>query len=139
VIVVLDTNVLVAALVAEGLCREVVHRAVRLRIVASSPPLLAELEAVLRRKFAITPAVEAFLTAIRQQTRLVEPRPLERPVCRDRDDDVVVATAVAAAADFIVTGDHDLLVLGTYERVAILPPREFLHRLDFAPPPARRS
>ena len=43
-IVVLDTNVMIAALVAEGLCREVVHRAVRARTLASSVPLLDELD-----------------------------------------------------------------------------------------------
>jgi predicted nucleic acid-binding protein len=44
VTVVLDTNVLVAALVAEGLCREVVHRVIRMRGVATSRPLLDELD-----------------------------------------------------------------------------------------------
>jgi predicted nucleic acid-binding protein len=71
--VLLDTNVIVAALVAGGLCREVVHRAVRLRIIASPPPLLDELEATLQRKFRLTPAASAFLKALRQQIRLVEP------------------------------------------------------------------
>ena len=111
--IVLDTNVLVAALVAQGLCREVVHRAVRMRIVASSAPLLDELQSTLQRKFTITPAVSAFLELFRQQVRLVEPQALPVPVCRDPDDDVVLGTAVAAGAAFIVTGDDDLLVLGS--------------------------
>ena len=128
--VVLDTNVLVAALVAEGLCREVVHRTVRMRVLATSTDLLEELDTTLARKFRITPATTAFLTALRQQIRLVEPRQLSKPVCRDRDDDVVLATAVAARADVIVTGDQDLLVLGSFEGVAIVSPRQFLERLD---------
>ena len=128
--VVLDTNVLVAALVAEGLCREVVHRAVRMRVLATSTDLLGELDATLERKFRITPATTAFLTAMRQQIRLVESQKLPKPVCRDRDDDLVLATAVAARADVIVTGDQDLLVLGAFEGVAIVSPRQFLERLD---------
>ena len=61
--VVLDTNVMVAALVAEGLCREVLHRGVRLRVLAASRPLMDELQATLKRKFRITPAAAAFLKA----------------------------------------------------------------------------
>lgn len=128
--VVLDTNVVIAALVAEGLCREVVHRAVRLRVLASSDGLMEELDHTLRRKFTITRATAAFLKAFRQQIQIVEPASLPKRVCRDRDDDLVLATTVAARADFIVTGDDDLLVLGEYERVAIVSPRRFLERLD---------
>jgi uncharacterized protein len=50
-------------------------------------------------------------------------------VCRDETDDVVLATAVAAEADAIVTGDQDLLVLGSYEGIDIVSPRSFLERL----------
>ena len=136
-IVVLDTNVIIAALVAEGLCREVVHRAVRARILASSVPLLDELDATLKRKFKVTPATAAFLRAFRLQTRLVDPLPLPAPVCRDRDDDVVLATAVAAGADLIVTGDKGLLVLASYADVQILSPRQFLEKLDAGAAPRR--
>lgn len=128
--IVLDTNVLVAALVAEGLCREVVHRVVRMRSVATSPPLLDELDATLRRKFTVTPATAAFLKAFRQLVRVVEPAPLTEAVCRDPDDDLVLATAVAAGANLIVTGDDDLLVLESYAGIAIVSPRRLLEMLD---------
>lgn len=128
--VVLDTNVVVAALVAEGLCREVVHRAVRMRILASSGPLMDELEVTLKRKFRITPATAAFLRIFRTHVRLAEPRALPESVCRDADDDLVLATAVAAQATMIVTGDDDLLVLRRYAEIEILTPRRFLERLD---------
>lgn len=128
--VVLDTNVMVAALVTNGLCHEVLHRAVRLRILASSTALMQELEATLQRKFKISPAVSAFLTTARRHIRLVEPVSLPMPVCRDTDDDVVLATAVAAQANLIVTGDQDLLVLKSHAEIRIVSPREFLAWLD---------
>ena len=128
--VVFDTNVVVAALIAKGLCHEVFHRAVRLRVLASSAPLMDELDATLREKFVVTPAVAAFLAGFRDQVRLVEPVRLPAPVCRDPDVDMVLATAVAAAADVIVTGDLDLQVLGTHQGIHILSPRRFLEWLD---------
>jgi putative PIN family toxin of toxin-antitoxin system len=130
--VVLDTNVVVAALVAEGLCREVLHRGVRLRVLATSRPLMDELEATLKRKFRITPAAAAFLKAFGQQVLLVEPQPLSKPVCRDPHDDLVLATAVGARATAIVTGDDDLLVLRSYSGIEICTPRRFLELLDEA-------
>jgi len=129
VTVVLDTNVMVAALVTQGLCHEVVQRTIRAHAIVSSPPLLDELERALRDKFSITPQAQVFLRELRHSIRLVEAVGLATPVCRDPDDDVVLATAVAAQASIIVTGDEDLLVLGEYNGIAILSPRQFLQRV----------
>ena len=85
VTVVLDTNVVVAALVAEGLCREVLHRGVRLRVLATSRPLLDELEATPKQKFRITPAAAAFLKAL--GSRLWSP-------CRFRRGSVATPTTI---------------------------------------------
>lgn len=128
--VVFDTNVIVAALLTNGLCHECFRRAVRRRLLASSPALLKELESTVRRKFAVTAAAEAFLGALRDRVRLVDPIPLPARVCRDQDDDLVLATAMAAGADLIVTGDQDLLVLGTYEGMRLVTPRQYLEWLD---------
>lgn len=56
---------------------------------------------------------------------IVDPAPLPAPVSRDADDDAVLAAAVAAGCDCIVTGDQDLLVLGTYEGIVIIAPADF--------------
>jgi putative PIN family toxin of toxin-antitoxin system len=93
-----------------------------------------ELEATLKRKFRITPAAAAFLKAFEQQVLLVDPQPLSKPVCRDPDDDLVLATAVGASATAIVTGDDDLLVLGNYSGIEICTPRRFLEQLDAQQP-----
>jgi len=127
VIVVLDTNVFVAAMVAKGLCHEVVVRALGSCTVVTSQPLLDELEHTLRAKFTLGPASMAFLEQLR---RIVEPTPLSSPVSRDADDDMVLATAVAAGAAMIVTGDQDLLVIGRYDGIDIVSPRDFLSRLS---------
>lgn len=128
-IVVLDTNVIVAALVAKGLCHEVVVRALGSGTVVTAPALLDELERTLQAKFTLGPAATAFLDQLRLRVRLVTPAPLPTSVSRDADDDVVLATAVVAGAAVIVTGDHDLLVLRSYEGIDIVTPRDFLSSL----------
>ena len=128
--VVFDTNVVVAALLTNGLCHECFRRAVRRRLLVSSRALLKELESTLRRKFAVTPATEEFLAAFRDQVRLVDPMPLPARVCRGEDDDLVLAAALAAEAESVVTGDQDLLVLGAYQGARLVPPRQFLEWLD---------
>jgi len=129
VTVVLDTNVIVAALVAKGLCHEVVVRALGTGSVVTSQALLDELERTLRAKFTIGPAATAFLEQLRLRVHLVVPTPLAAPVSRDADDEVVLATAVAANATVIVTGDLDLLIVRSYRGIEIVTPREFLGRL----------
>ena len=127
--VVLDTNVMVAALATSGLCHELLHRAIRLRVLATSDALLRELEDTLRDKFDFGPPVAAFLTAFRASVRIVD-LPLSSPVCRDPRDDIVLATAVAARADMLATGDQDLLVLKSYQGIPIVTPRALLEALD---------
>jgi uncharacterized protein len=60
---------------------------------------------------------------------IVSPAPLAQPVCRDPDDDAILACAKAANANLIVSGDKDLLVLGTFEGIPILTAVQALQRL----------
>jgi predicted nucleic acid-binding protein len=62
---------------------------------------------------------------MRARVLLSKPAPLFQPVCRDADDDMVIASAVAGGAVCIVTGDKDLLDLKEYQGIPILKPAEF--------------
>jgi putative PIN family toxin of toxin-antitoxin system len=62
--------------------------------------------------------------------RLITDLPPVTGVVRDPNDDMVVACALKADADYIVTRDKDLLSLGTYEGIRIVTPRQFLDLLD---------
>lgn len=94
--------------------------------LVSSPALLAELEIVISRaKFdailtrSNTPR-ERVLAEVRQLAEVIEPPPLAVPVCRDPDDDAVLALAFAAQVDLIVSGDDDLLTLTHYQGIPIM-------------------
>lgn len=122
----LDTNVLVAALIARGVCADLLEHCARERVVISSPPLLDELHDVLTRKFRQRDRdVASALRLFRETFTLVAPEALEPPVCRDRDDDVVLGTALAGACAAIVTGDQDLLVLDPFRDIRVLAPSAF--------------
>ena len=125
-----DTNVLIAALAADGLCRDIVKRRLPLVDLFTSAALLEELEFVLRDKFRADPGDLPLLAAYRKRASLVKPAKLGRAVCRDPEDDVVLATAKAARADCILTGDRDLPVLERFESIAIVSPRAFVESMD---------
>lgn len=118
---VLDTNVVVSALLWDGVPRRLlkVGRAEGV-VLYSSSPLLAELSDVLSRpKFtnkiaASLLSVDQLVDLYAELIDLVLPVPTPR-LAPDPDDDVVIGTALAAKADYVVTGDKGLLSVGTYE------------------------
>jgi len=128
--VVLDTNVFIAAVVADGLCRDLVRVRVLPNTLITSEPLLHELRTISRAKFAVDPVELPLLEQLNEEAEIVTPAELRGRVCRDKDDDVVLATALAGKADVIVTGDDDLLVLKKFRGIEILSPRQFLEVLD---------
>lgn len=122
----LDTNVLIAALVARGTCSDLLEHCVRQHTIISSQPLLDELRDVLSRKFRQHPSdVRSAVRLFSETFVLVEPSPLEAPTCRHHDDDVVLATALAGECVAIVSGDQDLLVLDPFHGIRVLAPSAF--------------
>ena len=127
--VVLDTNVIFAAFAARGLCESVFELCLDRHPIAMSEALLQELTRNLASKIHLDPArisqIEGF---VRSVSRVVPVAPLATPVCRDTDDNHILALAIASASGTIITGDKDLLILQRYESVEILSPRSFWER-----------
>lgn len=125
--IVLDTNVLIAALIARGVCHDLLEHCVLRHTLHTSDFILSETREKLIEKFGYSPdlASEA-VGLLRSRMNLVAPPMLERQVCRDPDDDNILAAAVSAKCDCVITGDKDLLVLGVYEGISIFSPREFI-------------
>jgi putative PIN family toxin of toxin-antitoxin system len=72
----------------------------------------------------------ATLAALRDEATVVALTAVVSGVATHSEDDLVLATAVSAAADYLVTGDRQLQKLGQYLGVAIISPRDFLTRLE---------
>lgn len=122
---VLDTNVLLSAILASGSCREFLRGRALGHQWFTSSALLAELAEKLSHKLGLEPERTPLFLVYKRRARLVTPTPLAAPVCRDADDDIVLATALPADADVIVTGDKDLLILRKYRGIRIRTPRQF--------------
>ena len=135
----LDTNVLVAAFVARGHCTDLLERAVQAHRLISSRPLLEELRTVLGGKLRQHDSdVRQTLRWCEATFMLVEPETLGSQVCRDRGDDLVLATALAGNCRVIVTGDQDLLVLDPFGAIRILAPAAFWPWEAGGEPPPKR-
>ena len=124
-----DTNVLFAAFTVRGFCEELVEETVDLCTIIWSLPMREELLRALRRKRFLTPPVLNAISAFSDLCEIVKPAALPKRICRDADDDVVLATALTGRADLLVTGDDDLLVLKSFRGIRILSPRQVLELL----------
>ncbi len=124
--IVLDTNVLIAAFIARGVCHQLLKHCIRNHDLVTSQFILDEIREKLVEKFKYTSeTADEVVRLLRSQMEVVSRAPLDTPVCRDADDDNVLATAVAGNSECLVTGDKDLLVLKQYHGIDLLSPGEF--------------
>lgn len=131
---VLDTNVLVSALISPGGPSAAVLLELRAGAfdLVASPMLLAELREVLGRerfrRYVTEAEADAYVDLIRHEaTILDDPAPSARPLSRDPDDEYLVDLARSVAADVLVSGDAHLLDLR--DRLPVRTPAEFLAAL----------
>lgn len=123
--VVLDTNVLVSAFTARGLCADLLQALLADHVPVVSVTVLAELENVLRAKFRHSAQGAAeragFLRQYCELATAARPRPIHGIDATDRK---VIAEALAASADALVTGDQEMLQLQAVDGMPILSPRQ---------------
>lgn len=133
--VVLDSTVFVSAFLSpHGAAAQVLEHALADRVhLAVSEAIIAETRRVLltytrlRRRYRYSDAdVEDYGAKLGQAFTLLTAFPPVSGVCRDPNDDMVLACAVAAEAAYLVTRDKDLLVLEQYQGIAIVTPEALL-------------
>ena len=126
----LDTNVLISAFAARGLCADLMRLLLAEHEVLTGEVNLTELHRVFTKRFKATAAqVDAIEQLLRDQTVIAKPPALLSLTVRDADDAWVLTSAVAGQADLLVTGDNDLLVLAPEAPLPIVTPREAWTRL----------
>lgn len=126
--VVLDTNVLISALINPGPARSLVYQLIKTSVnIAISDYIIAETEAVLRRsKFRR----RQILTQIWQELKpvltvaAVNKKAISAKFLRDPKDHPILVTAQKTNADYLITGDDDLLTLKNWQRVKIITIRQ---------------
>ena len=130
--VVLDSNVIVSALLFGGNPRRVLESALEGTIRCSiSLAMLVEVRDVLQRsKFGLSPLqVLGFMEELNALCEVIDPPVSLKVVASDPDDNRVLECALAAGAECIVSGDADLLELKKWRGVDILTPADFVRRL----------
>lgn len=134
--VVLDTNILISAFGWGGIPGRLLLSGLTGQVeLCTSPHLSTELERVFAYPAVAKALAKRGLSAADLHRRYLssvlwfEAVPLPRPICRDADDDHVLACAVAAGADLIVSGDDDLLSLRAHENIPIMTAAGALDRI----------
>ncbi len=124
--VVLDTNVLIAAFIAHGVCNELLEHCALNHDIVLSKFILDEFRNKMLGKFEFSASeVEQAVRLLESRSSIVEVVNLQAPVCRDPDDDAVIGTALAGSCDCIITGDKDLLDLSSVMGIPTVSPSAF--------------
>lgn len=129
---ILDTNVLISGIFWKGVPFEILAawQKRRFRLVISLP-ILYEYHRVLDEMSKKRPilALSSILEVIELHSEMVEPVSFAKTVCDDPDDDKFLEAALAANADYVVSGDAALLSVKNYHRIQIVRPALFLKLL----------
>ena len=131
--VVLDTNIVVSAAISpNGNPAEIIMRWENDEFTwIVSTALLEELQEVFnyprisRRILWSVERAQQFIKRLRESAEAFETSQ-SIPLLRDPDDEMILEASIAGQADFIVSGDRDLLDLGSYEGIEIVSPTRFL-------------
>ena len=136
--IVLDTNVIVSGtILTTGVPAEILEawRERRFDLIMS-PTVLTEVDRVLRlpkiaRRYSLDlQSVQSLLDLLVARAITVSEKGLVSPELRDPKDNPILACAVEGGADYIVTGDRDLLVLERFQGIPIVSPAAFAALLD---------
>jgi putative PIN family toxin of toxin-antitoxin system len=135
---VLDSTVLVSAFLTEaGISRQLLRESETGNFqICTAEEILSETERVLseypriRKRYRYPDeAVIEYVSLLRVVAQMITPLPKIKAVVRDPNDDMVIACAVKAKAQYIVSRDKDLLDLGSYQQITIISPEGFMQLL----------
>ena len=124
--IILDTNVIIAAFASRGLCSAVFELCLDRFDVILSEAILKEVSINLNRKIKLPlPQCNLIVSYLRENCLLSETDDLDGSLCRDKNGLHVLGLAQRSLAEYIITGDQDLLCLVKYKNTKIVTPRGF--------------
>ena len=131
--VVLDSVIAVSAFLTTGMTAELIYQCQEKVYLYTSEEILQEIHRVLLEKEHIrnrynysTRDANAFVAQLREISTVLTQLPEISVIERDPKDDMIIACAIAASADYIVSRDRDLLDLGKYQHIQIVSPENFM-------------
>ena len=122
----LDTNIIVSAFTTRGLCADLFREILAVHTLVISEQILAETQEVLTRRFKVPEeTVVEIIALLEKQERASLPASMPEIVIRDPDDLAVVAAAIESKAEYLVSGDKDIISLVPLNKIRVVTPREF--------------
>lgn len=124
---ILDTNVVISGIFWKGPPFEILTawQKQRFHLVISLPILYEYRRVLAEMTKRASPVLHSILELIELHSEMVEPFSFAKTVCSDPDDDKFLEAALAADADYVVSGDAALLKLKNYKRIKIVRPAGF--------------
>lgn len=129
---VLDTNVVMSAFFFDGTPLKIVRSAFSRKIeLVASKAVLSEYREVAERLHEQFPSVNYRrpLSILESKLTMVRPAALGEAVCRDPDDDDIIACALGGKAKVICSGDGDLLALNGFRGLEVMKPSVFYQKM----------
>jgi putative PIN family toxin of toxin-antitoxin system len=125
-IVVLDTNIIIASFATEGLCHSLFELCVDQHEIYICNQILTETADILDKKIKLPQKIiKEIMNYLKKIATIQNPSALSKQICRDKNDDVILSLAESSHSDYLITGDKDLLPLKKYKNTKIITPRNF--------------
>ena len=131
--VVLDTNVVMSAIFFGGTPLKIIRAAIAKKVeLVATKVVLSEYREIAERLHVQFPAVNYRrpLSILESKLTMVRPTSLGKAVCRDPDDDAIIACALGGKARVICSGDGDLLTLDGFRGLEIMRPADFCRLMN---------
>ncbi len=124
--ILVDTNVIVSGLIAKGACFEVLEDLVYSHSPIITSYVLTECQEALLHKFHLSKStVKSLLNVIERHFKKGESSTKSLTICRDPDDNQILADALINKVDVSLSGDKDLLLIEEYEGIRIICPKDY--------------
>ena len=132
---VLDTNIFISAFYWGGNSQKIIDRVIEgIDEMYFSKQIVNEISEVMNRpKFRTEKAkINGYIKTIEKSGKKVFVEGKIKGICRDKDDDDKLECAIKCNADFLITGDDDLLILRNYGNINVITPKEYIDIVDSA-------